>query len=102
MATNKIYVRAGATLSLLCVKKNSAGADEDVTSITIGAPLTRTDGTVVANMTVTKTGGANFTLSLTPAQTASIGPGLYQVSIKYTYVSTAVDIVDPFSVEIKA
>jgi len=102
MATNKISVRAGGTLTLACTKKDAAGTEESVATTTVTATLTELgSNTHKADFTVVKTGGGKFTLSLTPAQTTSIGPGAYLVNLKYLYPSTVVDLVDAFSLEIK-
>ena len=103
MATNnQISVRAGATLTLTCLKKDSAGAEEDVTPITVSANLTEiASGKIIIGLTVTKTGGGHFTLSLTAAQTLATGPSGFLCTIKYVYASGVVDIVDAFPVEIK-
>lgn len=102
MATATISKRAGSTLTLLCVKRDADGVEEDLATVSVEAYFNESSSNkFVANGTVTKTGGGTFSIGLSAAQTAGIGQKGLSCTIKYTYASGAVDILDPFTVDIK-
>ena len=69
-----ISIRAGSTLTFLCVKKDSTGAEESVAATAIEATFRETaSNQLVATGTVNKTGGGTFSIGLSAATTASIG-----------------------------
>lgn len=96
-----ISLRAGSTLTLNCVKKDSSGVEENVASVTVTATFAESStGKTLATGSVNKTGGGAFTITLSATTTDSIGPAGMTCTIKYVYPSGAVDIVRGFPVEL--
>lgn len=104
MARTSISIRAGSSLSLNCAKKDSAGAAESLSGVTVAATLNESSTNKVLatpTITVTNSAGGLFSLDLSATQTAAIGPAGCTMTIKYTYGSGAVDILDSFPVELR-
>lgn len=96
-----ISLRAGSTLTLNCVKKDSSGVEESVAAVAVTATFTESStGKTLATGSINKTGGGQFVITLSATTTENIGPAGMVCTIKYVYSSGAVDIVRGFPVEL--
>jgi len=97
-----LKVKRGASLSLVCTREDENLAPVDVTTTTIEVSLWK-DDKVATTMTVTKVPASTgvFIISLSPIQTQALKTDAYSFSIKYTYPSGDVDILDPVAITVE-